>query len=439
MAKGATPPRVRRVQATSLALLVVSGAISYVDRATLSIANPLIREDLGFSIAEMGMLLSAFLWAYAFFQLPTGALVDRLRARRLLTLGLVVWSGAQILGAVVGSFGQFFAARLLLGCGEAPQFPTGTRVVRDWFNRRHRGSATGIFISASTLGTAIAAPLLTVLMVTFGWRWMFAIMGLAGFIVAAIWFGLYRDPREVKLTPAEHAYLTEGETDAAAVPITLRDWRQLFRSPTTWGMILSSFGAIYTLWIFTAWLPSYLEIERHMSIRQTGWWTALPFACGVLGSLSGGWVGDWLQGHGLSPVNSRRYPVAISMIVMAGCVVFAALTPSNDLAIALISATMFLNYVAVANQWSMVTVAAPANCTGSLGSIQNFGGYIGGALAPMVTGFVVQGTGTFAPALLVGAVITLLGGVVYFLLATAPITTWRPLPVEQEWRPASQA
>ncbi|RYE91560.1 MAG: MFS transporter, partial [Oxalobacteraceae bacterium] len=137
MAKGATPPRVRRVQATSLALLVVSGAISYVDRATLSIANPLIREDLGFSIAEMGMLLSAFLWAYAFFQLPTGALVDRLRARRLLTLGLVVWSGAQILGAVVGSFGQFFAARLLLGCGEAPQFPTGTRVVRDWFNWRH--------------------------------------------------------------------------------------------------------------------------------------------------------------------------------------------------------------------------------------------------------------------------------------------------------------
>jgi MFS family permease len=422
MASRYTSHKIKRIQFTSLSILLLSGVVSYVDRATLAIANPLIREDLGFSVGEMGLLLSAFLWAYAVMQMPTGALVDRLGARRLLTLGLVVWSAAQILGGIVNSFSQFFIARLLLGAGEAPQFPAGTRVVRDWFNVRRRGFATGVFISAATLGTAIAAPLLTFLMTSFSWRWMFAIMGGVGFIIAGIWYAIYRDPASMQLSEEERVYLNEGETDTAVHHVTFDDWRALFRFKTTWGMILSSFGALYTLWIFTAWLPSYLEMERHMSIKQTGWWAAVPFFCGVVGSLVGGWVGDWLQTKGVSPVNSRRYPVVISMLVMAAAVVVAALTPSVGMAIAAISLTLFLSYLAIANQWSMVSVAAPKNCTGSLGSIQNFGGYVGGALAPTITGFVVQSSGSFIPALLVGAAITALGALVYFFLVRSPVT-----------------
>ena len=124
-------PRVKSIQRTALAMLVVAGVINYVDRATLSVANPLIRDDLHLSIADMGYLLSAFLWAYAFAQLPTGAMVDKLGPRLLLTCGLTLWSFAQLLGGLIQSFGQFFSARLLLGVGEAPQFPTGARVVRD--------------------------------------------------------------------------------------------------------------------------------------------------------------------------------------------------------------------------------------------------------------------------------------------------------------------
>ena len=163
-------PRVKSIQRIALAMLVVAGVINYVDRATLAVANLLIRDDLHLSIADMGYLLSAFLWAYAFAQLPTGAMVDKLGPRLLLTCGLALWSFAQFLGGLVQSFGQFFAARLLLGVGEAPQFPTGARVVRDWFNPRDRGLATGIFNCASSLGTAIAVPLLTFLMLSFGWR-----------------------------------------------------------------------------------------------------------------------------------------------------------------------------------------------------------------------------------------------------------------------------
>ena len=161
-------PRVKSIQRTALAMLVVAGVINYVDRATLAVANPLIRDDLHLSIADMGFLLSAFLWAYAFAQLPTGAMVDKLGPRLLLTCGLSLWSFAQLLGGLVQGFGQFFSARLLLGVGEAPQFPTGARVVRDWFNPRDRGLATGIFNCASSLGTAIAVPLLTFLMLSFG-------------------------------------------------------------------------------------------------------------------------------------------------------------------------------------------------------------------------------------------------------------------------------
>src|ERR1700689_5843642 len=180
--------RLKWVQRSALAMLVVAGVINYIARATLAVANPLIREDLGLSIADMGYLLSAFLWAYAFAQLPTGGMVDRLGPRILLTCGLSLWSLAQVLGGFVRGFGEFFGARILLGIGEAPQFPTCARVVRDWFNPRDRGIATGIFNCASSLGTAIAVPLLTFLMLSFGWRVMFMIMGVAGLAMAAIWY-----------------------------------------------------------------------------------------------------------------------------------------------------------------------------------------------------------------------------------------------------------
>src|ERR1700756_5227369 len=203
--------RLKTIQRVALALLVVAGVVNYIDRATLAVANPLIREELGLSIADMGYLLSAFLWSYAFAQLPTGAMVDKLGPRILLTLGLSLWSFAQLLGGLVRGFGEFFGARVLLGIGEAPQFPTCARVVRDWFNPRDRGLATGIFNCSSSLGTAIAVPLLTFLMLAFGWRTMFMLMGAAGLLVAAVWYFVYRNPTDVALTAEENTYRTQGD------------------------------------------------------------------------------------------------------------------------------------------------------------------------------------------------------------------------------------
>ncbi len=431
-------PRVKVIQKTALAMLVLAGCVNYIDRATLAVANPLIRHDMGLSIADMGYLLSAFLWSYAFAQLPTGAMVDRLGPRLLLTLGLSLWSLAQLLGGFVQSFGQFFGARILLGIGEAPQFPTGARVARDWFNPRDRGLATGVFNCASTLGTAIAVPLLTILMLTFGWRWMFGIMGIAGLLVAALWYTVYRNPQDIDLTASENAYRTQGDPPGQRTKVTFAEWKQLFRFRTTWGMILGYFGCIYLTWIYTAWLPGYLEIERHMSVKYTGWAASIPFACGVVGGVLGGYLADILVRRGVSPMRSRKYPAAIALLGTSACTLAAAYVESNTLAIAFISASLFLVYITSTCAWALSSVAAPTNCTASIGAMQNFGGYLGGALAPTVTGLIVQGTGSFVGALVVGSAIGVVSAACYMFVVKDPITA-ADLGVSPQGSPAGLA
>lgn len=415
-------PRITSIQRWALSLLVIGGVINYVDRATLAVANISIQHDLGISVGHMGLLLSAFLWAYAFSQLPVGALIDRLGPRLLLGFGMFLWSLAQVLGGLVGSLHQFIAVRALLGIGEAPQFPSGARVVRDWFNIRSRGSATGIFNCSSSLGSFIAVPLLTFLMLTFNWRWMFIIMGVAGIAVALVWWAVHRDPLQVDLTAAERTYLTEGDETAHVQRATFADWRRLFAFRTTWGMIAGYFGTIYVLWIYTAWLPFYLEHDRHISVGKTGLLAAIPFFWGVVGGLLGGWIADILVRRGVSPMGSRKYPMLISLIGMAIFTALTAIAPSNTLALVFISCAMFLCYISTSTAWAMASVAAPSNCTASLGAIQNFGGYFGGALAPLCTGFIVQASGSFAPALFLGVGIALVSALLYGLLVGEPVT-----------------
>jgi sugar phosphate permease len=423
MAKPIAPATIRRKQRTALIMLVVAGTLNYLDRSTLSIANPLIRQELGLSIADMGLLLSAFLWAYAFAQLPGGALVDRVGPHRLLGAGLALWSIAQAAAGFVTSFWQFSIARIFLGLGEAPMFSSAVRVVRDWYNVRDRGLPTGTWNCTSSLGPAIAPPILTALMIGFGWRWMFVVMGIVGLAVATVWFLLYRDPAEEHFTEDERHYLTEGEETRTYSRVSLSEWLGLFRFRTTWGLVLGFFGVVYINWLYLAWLPGYLELQRHMSIPKTGLVAAIPFAFGVAGSIGGGWIADFLMRRGFSPVNSRKIPVIIGLLGMVGFTVVAAESASDFIAVAAISGALMFGASASGMSWALSSVAAPAHCTASLGAIQNFGGYLGGALAPTVTGFIVQATGNFVPALLAAAAIGLVSALAYLVVIRAePIT-----------------
>jgi MFS family permease len=408
--------RVRSIQHTSLTLVFLICVLNYMDRGTLSVANPLIRQELGLSISQMGILLSAFLWPYAFALLAAGGIVDRGGPRRVLTASLVVWSIAQATAGFVVSFAQFLVARAFLGVGEAPMFPTAARVVKDWFHEGDQAFGVGIWNGAPALGTAIAPALLTPVMLVFGWRWMFVLMGIVGLLFAVLWWAIYRDFEPGRLDADDRRYLYGADAAPVAHPIKLSTWLKLFQFRTSWGLILGFFGNVYIGWLFIAWLPGYLEIQRHMSIPKTGLVASVPFLCGLVGSIIGGFGADWLTGRGMTAIASRKLLTIIGLVIMAVATVGGAEAPSNTLAVASISIAVFFGFWSSGTSWSLANACAPVNYAASLGAIMDFGGFIGGALAPMVTGFVVQGSGSFVPALLVASAIGLLSALAYLLL-----------------------
>jgi MFS family permease len=421
--------RVKTIQRVAVAMLLITGAVNYIDRVALSIANPLVRADLHLSIGEMGVLLSIFLWTYALCQLPVGAAIDRLGPRWLLGIGVIVWSMAQVAVGFVGTMTQFAWTRVFLGIGESPQFPLGARVVRNWYNIKDRGVPTGIFNSASTLGPAIAPPLLTGLMIGLGWRWMFIVIGLAGLVVGVAWFLMYRDPLARRLNQDEMQYLLDGEDNSVGGTVSFAEWRHLFAFRTTWGMILGNFGSGYMIWLYAAWLPGYLEIQRHMTIAHTGIVASIPYVFGFIGSLFGGWACDRLMEAGFSPINSRKLPIIVGMIGMASFTVLAALADSNLVAVGCITVAMFLGNMSGATIWALAVVAAPAKGVGSLGGMQNFGGFLGGALAPMVTGFIVEISHSFVPALILAALVGVGSALIYLIVVQRPVDISEGMPM----------
>ena len=416
----ATPPRIRRSQNMALVLLVVCGVINYLDRATLAVANEFIRADLGLSLGQMGVLLSAFSWSYALCQLPVGALVDKIGPRWLLGIGLVVWSLAQAAGGLASTFGWFVIARIALGIGEAPQFPSCARVVSNWFPARARGTPTGIYNSASPLGVALAPICLVPLIAATSWHWAFFVTGGLGLVAAVIWVSLYRDPVHAQMTAAERAYL-EADQPGETVPKTsFATWCALFRHRATWGMMLGFFGSVYLNWVYLTWLPGYLRVERNMDVAYAGLAASIPFACGFAGALLAGWASDRVVSKSASPIAGRRNAVVASMLGMVAFTIPAALVESNVAAVACISMVIFLANASSACAWSLATVAAPRSSIASLGAIQNFGGFLGGALAPVLTGYIAQ-TWSFVPALLTGAGIAFCGAMAYHCLVVRPI------------------
>lgn len=415
-------PRLGRIQRIAVTFLTLAGIVNYLDRSTLSIANHSVSGELGLSASQMGLLLSAFSFAYAFSQLPVGALLDRLGARLMLGLGMMVWSVAQLCGGLVQTLQQFLVARIALGIGEAPQFPAGAKVVSEWFALRERGRPTGIFTTSSTIGPALAPPILTALLLAFGWRWMFVVMGVLGIAVALGWYVVYRNRGDVTLAEEEVVHLTEDEPHARAERrMTFAEWRGLFGSPTTWGMIFGFMGVIYMVWLYLTWLPAYLEHERHLSIAKTGWVVSIPYLFGTLGMLSSGYVADGLMARGMAPIRSRKWPICTGLICAAVFTVPAAFTPNTTLAIVYLSLAMYFVNMASGGAWALVSVTAPRHLAASLGSIQNFGGYFGGSFAPFVTGIVVDRTHSFVNAFLISAAVSFAAALVYMFVVRAPI------------------
>lgn len=401
----------RIIRASILTLLVLGGIVNFLDRSALSIANTTMRSELGFSATEIGFLLSAFSLAYGLAQIPAGWLLDRFGARPVLSAGMMLWSLAQMATGAVSGMAALLWTRVGLGIGESPFFPGGVKVIRDWYEVRERGVPMGVLNASTTVGQALAPPLLALMLLRYGWRSMFVAIGLLGVMVAAAWYPVYRERETAKEEPAgDHG-------------VSIAKLGQLFRQRTVWGMMLGFSGVNYTAWLYLAWLPGYLQAAHHLSLAKTGWFAAIPFLMGSAGMLVNGAVADKLVRSGSDPMRSRKLLIVAGMICSAACTLLVTHASGSVGAVVSIGLALFFIHFAGTSAWGLVQVAAPAQVTASVSAMQNFCSFLFASAAPVLTGWFLDRTHSFAIALTICSCVTFSGAMAYLTLVHKPITT----------------
>jgi sugar phosphate permease len=417
-------PRGRNFRWTIIGVITVLAITNYLDRGNLSVAAPLIRKDLGISATEMGVVLSAFVWPYAIMNLPTGWAIDRFGARVMMSLAAGTWSIIAILTGLARSVGTFVGLRAALGVSEAPMFPAALKATDAWFPDREKAAATSVYISGTQVGLAIAPPISTALMLAFGWPMMFVIMGVLGLVALAGWLVLYRQPENSRwVSAAELAYIRAGQVtrDKASLgtgeKATGREWAGLFAHTTTWVMVIGAFCLQYVFWFYITWLPSYLESAQHFTIKHAGLLAALPYLAGTVAVLLGGRISDRLIDRGMEPIRARRYTIAAGALLTAVALLATVVSHGQTVAVVLLTVGMFTYSLSSGPYWALATnVVSTPKLVASMGSIQNFGGFLGGACAPVVTGVIVDHFGGFPIALTVTALLVLVSAVMYGLV-----------------------
>lgn len=406
-----------------LAMISVMYLITYLDRVNISTAAPEIAKEFGFDKITMGIIFSAFVWAYAIFQVPGGWMSDRFGARPVLATIVAYWSVmTAATAAAVGSV-SFVALRFLFGIGEAGAFPGATRAMQLWYPRQERGFVQGITHSASRLGAAIAPPIVVLIMTNLGWRSVFYICGAVGFIWSIWWFLSYRN------LPEEHGMVNSAELERirgldaqgninkpvmeekrASVP-----WSTLLTSPNMWAIMCAYFTYVYCLWIFLSWLPSYLVEFRHFTLIKVGLFASLPLFAGVIGDTVGGLASDWLLRKTGNTKLARR---SVAIVGLLGCAVFivpAAMTENAYTAVWCLTGAMFFLECTIGPSWA-VPMDAGGKYSGTVSGMMNMAGNIGGALSPLVFGVLVQYGNWQAPFIVAATLLVIGAGVWAFWL-----------------------
>jgi sugar phosphate permease len=416
-------PKKRNFRWVIVGVITLLTITNYLDRGNLSVAAPLIQKDMGISATEMGLILSAFVWPYALMNLPSGWAIDRFGARVMMAFAAGAWSIVAIATGLARSAAVFIGLRAMLGISEAPMFPASLKATDAWFPDREKALATGVYISATQVGLAISPPIATALMLAFGWPAMFIIMGLLGFIGLAGWLVLYRGPGKSRLVSREEiSYIQAGQVAHSSTgtdqdKLSGKEWGSLFRYPTTWVMVIGGFCLQYVFWFYITWLPTYLESAQHFTIKSAGLMAALPYIAGAVAVLVGGRVSDWLIVRGMEPMRSRKYTVATGALLTAIALFATVFSHGQAIAVSLLTVGMFTYSLSSGVYWTLATnVVRTPKLIASMGSIQNFGGFLGGACAPVVTGVIIGHLGGFPIALTVTAVLVLISAVMYGLV-----------------------
>jgi len=403
-----------------IGVLLGSGIlVNYFDRITLSVAAPQLQQEFGLSPAQIGLIFSVFFWSYALLQIPVGVVLDRFGVMPIGRIGAALWSVATALTALASGVGGIITARLLLGIAEAPAFPANAKATGYWFPRSERGLATAIFDSAAKFSNVIGAPLIGLAIVHFGWRgafWSMAILNLAYFVV---FYLVYRDPSaDPRLSAIEYDYIRSGggAVEGAAATGAGAMLGYLLSTRKIWGLTIGFAAYGYSFALFLTWLPGYLVRELHMSILGSAEYTAIPWIVATVADLViGGWLIDHLIRRGNDETRVRKTVLVTGMLL--GLAVFgAAFTTNPALAIMWISVALGGLAAAAPVGWSIPALIAPKGGAATVGGIMNFVNNLMGAVAPIVTGFIVGVTGSFNGAFLIAGIALLIGIFAYVVL-----------------------
>jgi ACS family D-galactonate transporter-like MFS transporter len=397
------PQHDRANKIVTVSLLFGAQSFSYMIRYALSIVAPALMALYHLSPQTMGYILSGWNWTYTAGLPFVGPVVDRFGPWIVMGAGSVVWGVSTIALPLAGTATSLFLLRMIFGFGHSMLIPAGASAISAGFSAKERTRAVAVAFTGNQVGLALCATIAAFLLAHFGWQAVFYCMGGASLLFTLAWFGFYPGRRILK-------------RQAAAGGVRRIPWLSLLRYRSTWGIAFGQMGYLYAYFFFVSWLPGYLVLERKMTVLQSGIAAALPFWAGILGTLGGGWLGDYLIGRGVTATVSRKSIIGAGLIASTVLVVVAAYVAESWLAVTLLTLCVFSIRLTTGSVNSLPIDLSPPAAVGSLTSIQNVFGSIGGLLAPIVTGRIVTVTGSFSLSLLVAGGMALFGAISYLFL-----------------------
>jgi len=386
---------------------------NYMDRQVLGVLKISLQHDLGWNEIDYGNLVIAFQAAYAAGMLGVGWLIDRVGTRLGYALAMAFWSLASMAHAAGSSFTSFVVLRSALGFGEAGVFPASIKTVAEWFPKKERSFATGIFNAGTNLGAIITPLLVPWITSHWGWRWAFVITGALGFVWLIFWLLLYRRPEEhPRVTAAELAYIRSDRQE----PFSKMKWLNLLPYRQTWAFAVGKFLIDPIWWFYLFWVPDFLQRQHGLALMQIGVPIMVIYVLSDVGSVAGGWLSSRLIGRGKSVDAARK----ITMLICALCVVpivFAYRTQSMWSAVLLIGLAAAAHQGFSANLFTLPSDMFPARAVASVVGIGGMAGALGGMLIAKVVGHVLQSTGSYVvPFVIAGSAYLLALGSIQILI-----------------------
>jgi ACS family D-galactonate transporter-like MFS transporter len=380
-----------------------------MDRSNLSVATPLIKDELGLSPSGLGTILSAFFWTYASLQLVSGWLVDRYSVNWVLAAGFLLWSAATAATGLVGGFGTLLLLRLIVGIGESVAYPAYSRIFATYYTENQRGLANALIDVGSKCGPALGILAGGFYMARYGWRPFFFILGLGALPWLACWI----------------KWMPRGRDSAGNAPGAGPGIGEILGKRAAWATFAGLFCGNYYWYFLLTWLPYYLVRERHFSMETMGIMGALPFLCTAAATTVAAGLSYRAIAAGVSTTRVRKACAGAGLGFAAVIVVVPGLSDARG-AMAILMLACVSYGVYSSSPWAIVQTLSGPLAAGRWSGLQNFAGNLAGVVAPVLTGYVVQTTGHFFWAFALAAAVALTGALVYlFVLGEVEPATWR--------------